>query len=112
LVTTTRIQRSPRCSKRRDSSDGEKAKQNDGFEKGWEPKRLRATRQSSEFLSNTSLDLTIFMAKQQKKLDEKERKKESANGDGDDESEDDENEEDENEDDESEDDESSKVEID
>jgi hypothetical protein len=44
-------------------------------ETGWKPKRLRATRQSNEFLSTTSLDLTIFMAKQQKELDEKERKK-------------------------------------
>ena len=43
------------------------------FETGWKPKRLRATVQAKEFLSKTSFDLTIIMAKRQKELDEKER---------------------------------------
>jgi hypothetical protein len=44
------------------------------FETAWKPKRLKATVQAKEFLSKTSLDLTIIMAKQQKELNEKERK--------------------------------------
>jgi hypothetical protein len=61
---------------------------------GWKPKRLRATVQAREFVSKTSLDLTIIMAKRQKELDEKERKerneldeKEAGDSDGDYESE-------------------------
>jgi hypothetical protein len=56
------------------------------FESGWKPKRLRVTRQANDFLSKTSFDLTIFMAKQQKELDEKEReeRKEEGEYDGDD----------------------------
>jgi hypothetical protein len=48
-------------------------KQIEGFKKGWEPERLRGTRQSNELLSKMSLDLAIFMTMQQKELDEKER---------------------------------------
>jgi hypothetical protein len=47
------------------------------FETDWTPKRLRATVQANEFLSKTSLDLTIIMVKRQKELDEKERKQRS-----------------------------------
>jgi hypothetical protein len=59
------------------------------FKTGWKPKRLRAS-QANDFLSKTSLDLTIFMAKQRKELDEKEREERKKEGDydGDDESED------------------------
>jgi hypothetical protein len=67
------------------------------FDTGWKPKRLRATVQAKEFLSKTSLDLTIIMVKRQKEMDEKERKerkerKKEGEGDepSDDESEDDE----------------------
>jgi hypothetical protein len=47
-------------------------------ENAWKPKRLRATVQAKEFLSKTSLDLTIIMAKQQKELDEKEAEADEA----------------------------------
>ncbi len=62
--------------------DGEKPKQNDGFKKGWEPSRLRATRQCNDFLCNTAFALTIFLAEEQKELEEKEKEekeKEEAN---------------------------------
>jgi hypothetical protein len=77
---------------------GENPEQNGGFKKGWKPESIRATPQSNELLSKMSSDLTVFMVKQQKELDEKERKKEldekerkkeGLDGDGDDKSRDD-----------------------
>jgi hypothetical protein len=56
--------------------NGENSKQNDGFKKGWEPSRLRATRQCNDFLCNTAFALTIFLAEEQKELEEKEKEKE------------------------------------
>jgi hypothetical protein len=51
------------------------------FETGWNPKRLRATSRANDFRSKTSLDLAIFMAKQQKELVEKEREERKKGGD-------------------------------
>jgi hypothetical protein len=51
------------------------------FETGWNPKRLRSSSQANDFLSKTFLDLTIFMAKQQKELVEKEREERKKAGD-------------------------------
>jgi hypothetical protein len=59
------------------------------FKTGWKAKRLRATRLANAFLAKTSLDLTIFMVKQQVEKDQDEQKKEGEyDGDGDDVSED------------------------
>jgi hypothetical protein len=42
------------------------------YTKGWEPKRLRATRQQNEFVCTTSLDLAISLVKNAAKKAEKE----------------------------------------
>jgi hypothetical protein len=46
-------------------------KNEDGFKKGWKPKRLRATRQSNEFLCTTAF--AVFLAEEQKELETKEK---------------------------------------
>lgn len=66
------------------------------FDTEWKPMRLSITREANDFRSKIALNLTVFMAKQQRELDKKERKKEGRSdsddddddGEGDDESED------------------------
>jgi hypothetical protein len=48
----------------------------DGFEAGWQPKRLRATSQANDFLCNTAFALTLFLAEktaEEKKEAEKQK---------------------------------------
>jgi hypothetical protein len=41
------------------------------YEKGWEPKRMRATRQQNEFVCSTACDLTVFLAEKLPETDPK-----------------------------------------
>jgi hypothetical protein len=50
-----------------------------GFDAGWKPKRLRATRQANEFLCNTAFALTLILAEERKEAE----KKKGYDGDGD-----------------------------